>query len=310
VPLLDVTSTPVNVVDRGHGDAVVFLHAFPLQAAMWDYQVEALESTHRCVAIDMPGFGPSPEPEDPDTVTMQRWAGVVVEVLDALGIDKATFVGSSLGGYLIMALLRHHPERVGQIVLMGTRATSDDAAAGVRRTEHQEQLRNGAEVSTLAKGVVESLLSSGSLSRDDLVEYVHALADGAAPSGWIAALQAMKTRADSMFVLRQAGRAGLRSLILVGELDRVTPLAEAMSLRSLLKGELVVVPNVGHLPNLEDPLAVDEALAAFLAPSASPRTSAPTSASPDAEPSTSPDAEPSTSPSASPDGGPSASPSA
>src|SRR5215204_2205863 len=82
VPLLDVTSAPVHVVDRGHGDAVVFLHAFPLQAAMWDYQIEALEGTHRCVAIDMPGFGPSPGPEDPGSTTMQRWADLVVSVLD------------------------------------------------------------------------------------------------------------------------------------------------------------------------------------------------------------------------------------
>jgi pimeloyl-ACP methyl ester carboxylesterase len=44
----------------------------------------------------------------------------------------------------------------------------------------------------------------------------------------------------------------------------VTPIAEAMSLRSLLKGELVIVPNVGHLPNVEDPLAFNEALVRFL----------------------------------------------
>ena len=99
------------------------------------------------------------------------------------------------------------------------------------------------------------------MSRTDLVEYVHALAAGAEADGWIAALEAMKDRPDSMLLLRQAD---VRALVIVGELDRVTPIAEAMSLRSLLKGELVVVPNVGHLPNVEDPLAFNEALAAFL----------------------------------------------
>jgi 3-oxoadipate enol-lactonase len=71
----------------------------------------------------------------------------------------------------------------------------------------------------------------------------------------------MKDRPDSMLLLRQAD---VRALIIVGELDRITPIAEAMSLRSLLKGELVIVPNVGHLPNVEDPLAFNEALLAFL----------------------------------------------
>jgi pimeloyl-ACP methyl ester carboxylesterase len=53
--------------------------------------------------------------------------------------------------------------------------------------------------------------------------------------------------------------------VVVGELDRVTPIAEAMTLRSLLQGELVIVPNVGHLPSVEDPLAFNDALVAFLA---------------------------------------------
>ena len=87
MPLLDVHGQPVNVIDRGAGDAVVFLHAFPLQAAMWDYQIEALEGSHRCIAIDMPGFGESPPPEVPRDASVQGWAALVDGVLDQLGID-------------------------------------------------------------------------------------------------------------------------------------------------------------------------------------------------------------------------------
>lgn len=262
MPLLEVHGQPVNVTDRGVGDAVVFLHAFPLQAAMWDYQIEALEGTHRCIALDLPGFGQSPPPESP-RASMQAWAGLVAGVLDQLGVDEATVVGASMGGYLAMALLRHHRDRVRQLVLADTRARSDDPSVAQRRSAQQDQLRGGAEVGALAKETVEGLLSSGSMSRPELVEYVHALADGADIDGWIAALEAMKDRPDSMLLLRQAD---VRSLVIVGELDRVTPIAEAMSLRSLLKGELVIVPDVGHLPNIEDPLAFNDALVAFVNP--------------------------------------------
>jgi 3-oxoadipate enol-lactonase len=262
VPLLEVSGQQVHVIDRGDGDAVVFLHAFPLQAAMWDYQIDALEGTRRCLAIDLPGFGQSPPPPDPGAASMQQWADLVAGVLDQLGIDEATIVGCSMGGYLAMAVLRHHRGRVRQLVLADTKARSDDAAAVARRTDQQDQLRAGAEVGSLAKGMVESLLSAGSMSRAELVDYVLALADGATPEGWIAALEAMKGRPDAMLLLRQAD---VRALIVVGELDRVTPIAEAMSLRSLLNGELVIVPDVGHLPNVEDPLAFNDALVAFLA---------------------------------------------
>jgi 3-oxoadipate enol-lactonase len=264
LPLLEVSGQPVHVADRGSGDAVVFLHAFPLQAAMWDYQVDALEGTYRCLAIDLPGFGQSPAAADAGATTMQGWAGLVDGVLDQLEVSSATIVGSSMGGYLAMALLRHHGSRVGQLVLADTRARADDPATAQRRTAQQNELRSGAEVGSLSKGTVEGLLSRDSMSRPELVDYVHALAEGATPEGWIAALEAMKGRPDSMLLLRQAE---VRALVVVGELDRMAPIAEAMSLQALLKGELVVVPNVGHLPNIEDPLTFNDVLLAFLAAS-------------------------------------------
>jgi 3-oxoadipate enol-lactonase len=266
VPLLDVSGQPVHVIERGAGDPVVFLHAFPLQAAMWDYQLDALEDAYRCVAIDLPGFGQTPAPADPGSATMQGWAGLVDGVLDRLGIPRAAVVGASMGGYVAMALLRHHRSRVGELVLADTKARADDPATIQRRTAQQDELRAGAEIGSLAKGMVEGLLSADSMSRPELVDYVSALAEGATPGGWIAALEAMKGRPDSMLLLRQAE---VRALVVVGELDRLTPIAEAMSLRSLLKGELVIVPNVGHLPNLEDPLAFNDAVRRFLAGRAS-----------------------------------------
>lgn len=261
MPLLEVNEEHIHVIDRGSGDALLFLHAFPFQAAMWDYQLDAFEATHRCLAVDLPGFGGSASPVSEKPASMQRWAGLVAGVLGQLGVDKVTVVGCSMGGYLAMALLRHFPDRVEKLVLADTRALSDDGPAAARRSDTQNQIRSGSELTSLAKSLVESQLSSGSMARSDLVSYVHALADGATPEGWIGALEAMKTRPDSMLLLRQAQRP---ALVIVGELDRITPIADARSLRLFLKGELVVIPNVGHLPNLEDPIAFNDALAGFL----------------------------------------------
>lgn len=229
---------------------------------MWDYQIDALEATHRCLAVDIPGFGGSPAPAEPTQSTMRSLAGLVAGALEQLDVPSATVVGSSMGGYLAMALLRHHPQLVDRLVLVGTKAMSDDAAAVSRRTDQQKQIESGTETTTLAKGLLENLLSASSLAHEDLLAYVHALAEDATTEGWIGAIQAMKTRPDSMLVLRQAK---LPALVMVGELDRTTPIAEAMSLRLHLKGTLQVIPNVGHLPNLEDPLSFNETLTKFLA---------------------------------------------
>lgn len=261
MPLLDIRDQQLHVIDRGSGDPVLFLHAFPFRAAMWDYQIDALEGSHRCLAVDMPGFGGSPPPENPTNSSMREWADLVAGALDQLEVPSATVVGCSMGGYLAMALLRHHPERVTRLVLSDTKAMSDDAATVSRRTALQQQVQSGAEIGSLAKGLIENLLSAGSVAHSDLLTYVHALAEDASPDGWVGALQSMKTRPDSMLVLRQAK---LPALVIVGELDRTSPIAEARSLRLHLKCDLVVVPGVGHLPNVEDPISFNQALTDFL----------------------------------------------
>jgi 3-oxoadipate enol-lactonase len=262
VPLIDVAGQTVNVTERGEGDPIVFLHAFPLHAAMWDYQEEVLSPTHRCLAIDMPGFGGSPPAADPDRTTIEGWADLVAGVLDQLDIEAATVVGASMGGYVAMAMLRQHPERISRLVLIGTRAKSDDGPTAERRFAQLKELRAGADIDAMAKGLVENLLSSASLARDDLADYVRALAAGVSREGWIAALEAMRKRPDSMLTLKQAD---VPALVMVGELDRITPIADANLIRSMLGGaELVVIPGVGHLPNLEDPGTVDDAIVAFL----------------------------------------------
>jgi pimeloyl-ACP methyl ester carboxylesterase len=262
VPLIDVAGQQVHVIDRGEGPPLVFLHAFPLHAAMWDYQLEAFEATHRCLAVDMPGFGGSPAAADPASSTVEGWSDLVVGVLDQLNVEAASFVASSMGGYLAMAILRRHPQRVERVVFAGTRPRSDDSATADRRWEQLAQLRGGADIEPMAKGLVESLLSSGSLARDDLVAYVRALAEGVVREGWIGALEAMRKRPDSMLALRQSE---VPALVVVGELDRITPIADATLIRSLLgEAELAVVPAVGHLPSIEDPLSFNEVVARFL----------------------------------------------
>jgi 3-oxoadipate enol-lactonase len=268
VPLIDIAGQPVHVIERGDGPPLVFLHAFPLHAAMWDYQLDAFQGSHRCLAIDLPGFGGSPPPPDPAASTVEAWAALVARVLDQLGVESAPFVASSMGGYLTMALLRLDPQRVERVVLAGTRAKSDDSATADRRWEQLAQLRNGADLEPMAKGLVENLLSSGSLARDDLVAYVRALTEGVVREGWISALEAMRKRPDSMLTLRNSE---VPALVVVGELDRLTPIADATLIRSLLgDAELAVIPGVGHLPNIEDPISFNDKVAAFLGVSLEP----------------------------------------
>jgi 3-oxoadipate enol-lactonase len=263
-----IAGQELHVVDRGNGDPVVFLHAFPFNAAMWEYQYAALEADHRVIGIDLPGFGSSPAPTNPKAASMDAWADLVVGVFDELGLDQPTVVAASMGGYLAFAMVRRHLDKVGPLVLVATRPKSDDVDTWEKRTGQQQALEGGEDLATLAKGMVENLLSQGSLERPELVEYVLALMQHNLPEGWIAALEAMKNRPDAMGALRGMPR---KTLVVAGELDRITPLAESTLITRLVAdGRLAVVKDSSHLPNLENPVEFNEVLTSFLASLAEP----------------------------------------
>jgi pimeloyl-ACP methyl ester carboxylesterase len=102
---------------------VVLLHAFPLGAAMWEGQREALAS-RRILTPDFPGFGGLP----PDAADLDRFAELVVQEMDAAGVGEAVVVGLSMGGYVALRLHDLWPQRVAGLVLADTRATADDEA--------------------------------------------------------------------------------------------------------------------------------------------------------------------------------------
>ena len=257
-----VAGQELHVVDRGSGDPVVFLHAFPFNAAMWEYQYADLEADYRVIGIDLPGFGSSPAPADPKSASMDDWADLVAGVMDELGLERPVIVAASMGGYLTFALLRRHADKLGPLALVATRPKSDDVDAWEKRTEQQQALAEGTELATLANDMVKGLLGQASLDRPEIVEYVLALMQHNLPEGWIAALEAMKNRPDAMSTLRGYEHP---TLVIAGELDRVTPLAESTLISSLVAdGELVTVRDSSHLPSLENPSAFNEVLRNFL----------------------------------------------
>ncbi|MGI8791953.1 MAG: alpha/beta fold hydrolase [Acidimicrobiales bacterium] len=262
--MLLIEDQQLNVIDRGSGIPVLLIHGFPLQAAMWDYQVDALVGAGwRVVAVDLPGFGGSPTPADPTSCSMDGYADLIAGVIDQLDLGQVVLGGISMGGYIAFAFVRRHADRLRAIVLADTRAQADDGNTWQDRTDQQRLLRDGEPISTIAKPLVEKLLGRPALRHQDLVDYVSALMTGNTEDGLIGALEAMKHRPDSMLTLNQVT---VPTLVLVGSQDRVTPLIEANLIRSKIGelAELVTVPEAGHLSNLENPLDFNELLLDFL----------------------------------------------
>lgn len=111
---------PVVVHRSGAGPAVVLLHANPGDSRDFAAVLPALSAHFTVYGVDWPGYGESPPPHPPSSATAMGYAGLVPQLLDALGIDRAAFIGNSVGGYCAVRFALDHPGRVRALVLVNS----------------------------------------------------------------------------------------------------------------------------------------------------------------------------------------------
>lgn len=262
MPEMTAAGTKLAYTDSGgSGTPVLLLHAFPLNSAMWEPQIEALSDRYRFIAPDLTGFGGSAAPEGRDAYSMETWAAEIEALLSELALERVALVGLSMGGYLAFELLRRSPERFSALVLADTKAEADPPAGVEKRTKQQEMVEGGKR-DELIEALTGALLGEPTREKKaDVVEKVRSLMDNPA-AGFVGGLEAMKKRPDSTDEL---SRIKVPTLIIVGENDAVTPPEAARAMHEHIgESRLVVIPEAGHLSNLEAPEAFNGALAEFL----------------------------------------------
>jgi pimeloyl-ACP methyl ester carboxylesterase len=247
----------------GAGTPLVLLHAFPLDGRMWAPQVEALAGSYQVIVPDFRGFGAAMD-QAVSEAGMDLLADDVARLLDDRGLDRVVLGGLSLGGYVALAFMRRHADRVSGLVLLDTKATADGDQA------REDRLRMAERVLAEGNGFVpEAMLPKllGETSREhrpELVEKVTALIREQAPEAVAGAQRGMAARPDSTDLL---GTIRVPTLVVTGEEDAVAGPEVGRELAAGIPGaRFLLVEEAGHLANLEQPEIVNEALLDFLAP--------------------------------------------
>ncbi len=234
---------------------LLMLHAFPLDSTMWDHQVEALSQTAPVVAPDLPGFGGTAMAES------EGWMDAAADVADAAlngtGIDRVVVCGLSMGGYVALAYLRRHRQKVAGLILANTRADADDDAAKERRRGLADRLRS--EGNFLADSP-PPLLSDG--ASQEVRDRVSTIIRRQTPEAIARASLAMAGRADSR---RDLAGIDVPVLIITSSADAlISPDLSKQMADAIPGARLETIPGVGHLSNLEAPEAFDGAVREFV----------------------------------------------
>ncbi|HEX5853565.1 MAG TPA: alpha/beta fold hydrolase [Solirubrobacteraceae bacterium] len=268
----------VNTIELGGENAdaaqtLVFIHGLSGCWANWLEQLPALAKDHRVVALDLPGFGASPMPDG--EISISRYARLLDDLLDQLGIDAAAVIGSSMGGFIAAELAIAFPQRVERLVLI--------SAAGISTHEHRDATRV-----LPAMRRVERILAMGAAwaaSKSDVVARRARLRDLALyvvarhPSRLPAALAAEQIRGAGKPGFMQAFQATIDyavrerlpeiacpTLIVWGAGDRLISVKDADVFAELIPdSRKVIFEDTGHLAMLERPAAFNALLRDFLA---------------------------------------------
>ncbi len=257
---VNVNGTTLAYDDAGSGDPIVLLHAFPLSRAMWRDLQSALAPNYRVIAPDMRGLGASGQASSAST---QEMADDVAALLDALDIEQAVLIGLSMGGYVALDFTRRYRRRVRGLILADTRATPDTIEGRESREAlAQKVLREGS--AAIAEQMLPDLLAASThANKPEVVAQVRALIEQNTPAGIATASRGMAERTDSRPFVPMFE---VPALVIVGADDALTPPKQAEALAAALpQGQLAIIPEAGHLANIENASAFNAAVHAFLA---------------------------------------------
>jgi 3-oxoadipate enol-lactonase len=244
--------------DAGNGPAVVLIHGHPFDRSLWWPQHEPLVSAgFRLIAPDLRGFGETPA--TPGTVTMAQFADDVRELLDRLGIESAAVIGLSMGGLVAMEFAHAYPHRAWAVGLVATTAQPVTAPERERRIATAARLEADG-MDSLVRTMNEGLF--GPRCPADVKTTVDTMMRAASPVGAAAALRGRAQRPDYRPWL---GQVTAPVFVCVGTADPWSTEEVTREITASLRSpQVLVLDEVGHLPNLEAPARFNAELVNFL----------------------------------------------
>jgi pimeloyl-ACP methyl ester carboxylesterase len=264
---------PVAYRMLGEGPAILLIHGITSSSETWNGVIGRLATRHTVIAPDLIGHGQSAKPRG--DYSMGAYASGLRDLLIALDVDSATFVGHSLGGGIAMQMAYQYPERCERLVLVSsgglgrelnpllraavlpgselvipllTKAGLLDAGRGIGSFFGRLGLRPGTDLEQMARGWA-SLADAKAMQA-----FVHTLRASVDPGG---------QRVDARDRLYLAGEGP--TMIVWGSRDRIIPLRHGEEAHALVPGSrFEVFPEAGHFPHLDEPELFNDLLHDFI----------------------------------------------
>ena len=267
MPLVTIDGQPLHFIDQGTGPAVLLAGSYLWDQAMWAPQIAALSQQYRVIALDLWGHGESgPLPEG--TQSLDDIARQALALLDHLDIDRVTLVGLSAGGMWGVRLALSVPQRINGLVLMDTYVGVEPEPTRQYYFSLFKQIEDtGVIAPQLLDIVVPIFFRPGIDAQSALYQDFRAKLAALPPERLRQSIVPMGriTFGRDDLLPRLGELKADATLVMCGDQDKPRPPSEAQEMAGLIGCPCVLVPEAGHISNLENPSFVTEALLKFLA---------------------------------------------
>jgi pimeloyl-ACP methyl ester carboxylesterase len=243
----------IHYVNRGTGSPLILLHPLGTSTWTWEAVIGLLSQRYACYAFDTLGHGLSDRPNR--RLSIPDYADALAQALGELSIERADFVGNSVGAVLSIEMAASHPELVDRLVLVGCPVVDPREGAW-----HLEDGAAAFDDEWMPKPL--DVPSEWTVFAEPKREWQEAFNRSRAQAGvWVRQLTEALSYYDVMSRLPLV--QARKTLVLNGELDSLRD-NEELLLGNIRNASLALMPGVAHLPQVEDPDAFVKALVGFL----------------------------------------------
>lgn len=265
----------IAYLDAGSGPPVILLHGFGGALWQWEYQQAALSASHRVITLDLLGAGWSDKPDieyTPDQI-LESFHGF----MDAVGVQRASLVGNSMGAGVAMGMALTYPERVDRLVLIAglpDRVRDKVTSPLIKRALESRvpvwlaALGNWVAGRSLTRAVLREMVHDERLLTPAVIERSYRNRKRAGLVGPLLAMAGSLPLWEEGFAKR-LGDIRHPTLILWGAEDKVFPPQVGKEMHATMPASsFMLIPESGHIPQWERPWQVNLILLQFLQPPA------------------------------------------
>lgn len=242
---------------EGKGETIVLLHGFLESSSIWKDIVSAFKETHQVITIDLLGHGKT------DKLgyihSMETMAETVNSVLAELKVEKASFIGHSMGGYVVLAFAEKFPKKIEKLILLNSTTVADSEERKENRDRAKRLVKQNKQA--FISMAIKNLFTDA--NRNKLRNEIHVLVEEAVQlpeENIIASVEGLKNRKDRTAILQQYSG---KKVIIAGKNDPVVPFTEIQAIAEKTNSTFICFEG-GHMSYLENQEELTEELKKIL----------------------------------------------